>query len=142
MKQTTTHQPKRNLNRFIYNFHDSHALMKAMSLLLIVNCSSNDDDGDIAVCERHHHNQVGFHYKNMGVRSLDRMVENEIKRKLADQVLFGELEAGGDVEILLGKDKKSLDFKFHATPSKSDTIPKSKAANNKNSNIKNTAGKG
>ena len=83
--------------------------------------------------------------KNMGARPLARVVENEIKRKLADQVLFGELEAGGEVEILLGKDKKSLDFKFHATPPKSDKIPKSKAAkptSKKTSKVKNTAGKG
>ena len=72
-------------------------------------------------------------------------LKNEIKRKLADQVLFGELEAGGEVEILLGKDKKSLDFKFHATPPKSDKIPKSKAtkpASKKTSKVKNSAGKG
>lgn len=48
--------------------------------------------------------------KKMGARPMQRLIMDEIKKPLSEQILFGELEQGGAVEVTL-KDSK-LSFKF------------------------------
>ena len=45
-----------------------------------------------------------------GARPLARVIENEVTRKLTDEILFGALEDGGHVEV--GFDGKELSFSF------------------------------
>ena len=40
----------------------------------------------------------------MGARPMARVIQENIKRPLAEQLLFGELEQGGDVRIVVGDD--------------------------------------
>jgi ATP-dependent Clp protease ATP-binding subunit ClpA len=51
-----------------------------------------------------------------GARPLARLIENEVTRKLTDELLFGALENGGHVEV--GHDGKELVFTF--TPTKTE----------------------
>jgi ATP-dependent Clp protease ATP-binding subunit ClpA len=45
----------------------------------------------------------------MGARPMKRVIQNQIKRPLADDLLFGDLANGGEVEVLLSrKDGKQL----------------------------------
>ncbi len=44
--------------------------------------------------------------KNMGARPLARLIQDVIKKPLADEVLFGALKNGGVVKVDVGKDKK------------------------------------
>lgn len=51
--------------------------------------------------------------KTMGARPLGRLIQDEIKRPLADKLLFGELEKGGHAKALLSKEGKVT---FDITP--------------------------
>ena len=46
-----------------------------------------------------------------GARPLGRLIQKEVKDRLADRILFGELAAGGSVRVALG-DGKELEFTF------------------------------
>ena len=48
----------------------------------------------------------------MGARPMERVIQENIKRPLADEILFGELSDGGTVRITLGKNKDKLTLKF------------------------------
>ena len=51
----------------------------------------------------------------MGARPLGRVIQEHIKKPLADQILFGELKKGGLVKVDIDPaDKDRLDF--HITP--------------------------
>ena len=58
--------------------------------------------------------------KNMGARPLARLIQETIKKPLADEVLFGKLKNGGVVKVGVGKDAKlSLAYEPHdSKPSK------------------------
>lgn len=47
----------------------------------------------------------------LGAREIRRIIENEIKRKLSDEILFGKLKNGGSVKITTTKDGLKLNFK-------------------------------
>lgn len=47
----------------------------------------------------------------LGAREIRRIMENEIKRKLSDEILFGKLKSGGSVKITTSKDELKLNFK-------------------------------
>ncbi len=49
----------------------------------------------------------------MGARPLERLVQNEIKKQLADEILFGSLQHGGLVTVKLEDDKLALEFQQH-----------------------------
>ena len=44
----------------------------------------------------------------MGARPLERVIQEELKRPLTDELLFGQLEKGGHVIIELNDSKESL----------------------------------
>jgi ATP-dependent Clp protease ATP-binding subunit ClpA len=46
----------------------------------------------------------------MGARPMARLVQEKIKRPLADELLFGQLSEGGHVRVLLHDDELALDF--------------------------------
>jgi ATP-dependent Clp protease ATP-binding subunit ClpA len=48
--------------------------------------------------------------KNMGARPMARVIQQEIKKELAHELLFGELKDGGSVKISLKKDKLSFEI--------------------------------
>jgi ATP-dependent Clp protease ATP-binding subunit ClpA len=56
-----------------------------------------------------------------GARPLNRLIENEIARVLADEVLFGKLAKGGKVHIDVADDK--LAFTYSETPAPIRPIP-------------------
>jgi len=53
----------------------------------------------------------------MGARPMARLIQDTIRRALADELLFGRLQHGGKVSIDLGEDEKiTLKFEEEATP--------------------------
>ena len=46
----------------------------------------------------------------MGARPMERLVEREIRKPLADELLFGKLSEGGNVKVSVKKDKISLEI--------------------------------
>jgi ATP-dependent Clp protease ATP-binding subunit ClpA len=68
--------------------------------------------------------------EQMGARPMARVIQEHIKKPLADEVLFGKLKAGGHVRVVLGKDENGvdkLDFEFLDGPitPKPEKIPAS-----------------
>jgi ATP-dependent Clp protease ATP-binding subunit ClpA len=53
----------------------------------------------------------------MGARPMQRLIQDTIRRALADELLFGRLQHGGKVTIDIGEDEKiKLTFEEEATP--------------------------
>ena len=55
----------------------------------------------------------------MGARPMARVIQEHIKKALADEVLFGKLKAGGHVRVVVEKDetgKDKLGFEFIEGP--------------------------
>jgi ATP-dependent Clp protease ATP-binding subunit ClpA len=57
-----------------------------------------------------------------GARPLARMIENEIARVLADELLFGKLAKGGNVTVDLADDRLSFNFAGAAAPARQPTL--------------------
>ncbi|HWA30301.1 MAG TPA: ATP-dependent Clp protease ATP-binding subunit ClpA, partial [Rhizomicrobium sp.] len=47
-----------------------------------------------------------------GARPLARVIQDNIKKPLADEILFGKLKNGGTVRVLLDRDNDKLAFEF------------------------------
>ncbi len=52
-----------------------------------------------------------------GARPLARVIQDSIKKPLADEVLFGKLARGGTVRVMLKADKSGLEFEIIEAPS-------------------------
>ena len=52
----------------------------------------------------------------MGARPMARLVQEKIKRPLADELLFGKLSAGGHVRVILKDDELALDLAAETAP--------------------------
>ena len=46
----------------------------------------------------------------MGARPMARLIEKEIRKPLADELLFGQLSDGGTVKVGVNKDKLSIEI--------------------------------
>jgi ATP-dependent Clp protease ATP-binding subunit ClpA len=49
---------------------------------------------------------------SFGARPLARVIQDHIKKPLADEILFGQLKDGGTVRVLLDREKDKLAFEF------------------------------
>ena len=49
--------------------------------------------------------------KNMGARPLSRLIQEEVKKPIAEEILYGVLEKGGTVNVSLKKDKLNFVYK-------------------------------
>ena len=58
--------------------------------------------------------------KTFGARSMARLIQTEVKQVLADEILFGQLEEGGEVEIDL--DDEKLTFSYAPTASDKEEL--------------------
>ncbi len=67
-----------------------------------------------------------------GARPLARVIQENIKKPLADEILFGRLKDGGTVRVLLDREKDALAFEFipaaEAKPRSPQKPPKKKPA--------------
>jgi ATP-dependent Clp protease ATP-binding subunit ClpA len=67
----------------------------------------------------------------MGARPMSRVIQEHIKKALADEVLFGKLKAGGHVRVIVVKDESGADklgFEYLDGPvtPKPEKIPEAK----------------
>ena len=49
---------------------------------------------------------------SFGARPLARVIQEHIKKPLADEILFGKLKNGGTVRVLLDRENDKLAFEF------------------------------
>ena len=62
----------------------------------------------------------------MGARPMKRVIQNQIKRPLADDLLFGKLADGGQVDVTLTKKGiKKLKIRTRAKTGPQKALPKS-----------------
>ena len=81
--------------------------------------------------------------ERMGARPLSRVIQEHIKKQLADEVLFGKLKRGGTVKVTVEKKEDGGDgLKLEAIPDRrpAKPKPKPKAANAKKSSPKTKPG--
>ena len=65
----------------------------------------------------------------MGARPLARVIQEHIKKQLADEVLFGKLKKGGTVKVTVEKDSNGKNgLKLEAIPDKKPAKPPKEAA--------------
>ena len=60
-----------------------------------------------------------------GARPLARVIQDNIKKPLADEILFGDLKDGGTVRVLLDREKDRLAFEFIPAKEAKPRAPKS-----------------
>ncbi len=48
----------------------------------------------------------------MGARPMARLIQDQIKKPLSEEILFGQLEKGGSVKVKLNSDTKELEFEI------------------------------
>ncbi|SIT65773.1 ATP-dependent Clp protease ATP-binding subunit ClpA [Ectothiorhodosinus mongolicus] len=53
----------------------------------------------------------------MGARPMARVIQEHIKKPLAEEVLFGRLSEGGEVHVIVDNDKLALNYETEAVPS-------------------------
>jgi ATP-dependent Clp protease ATP-binding subunit ClpA len=58
-----------------------------------------------------------------GARPLARVIQDHIKKPLADEILFGKLKNGGTVRVLLDRDKDTLAFEFITDDGRQKALP-------------------
>ena len=56
--------------------------------------------------------KIGFD-PQMGARPLSRIIDQEIKKPLSHEILFGKLEKGGVVTVAIDEKEQKIIFKFH-----------------------------
>jgi ATP-dependent Clp protease ATP-binding subunit ClpA len=66
-----------------------------------------------------------------GARPLARVIQDNIKKPLADEILFGRLKGGGTVRVLLDREKDALAFEFLPAAEAKPRPPKSRNAKKK-----------
>jgi ATP-dependent Clp protease ATP-binding subunit ClpA len=63
-----------------------------------------------------------------GARPLTRIIQEHVKKPLAEELLFGKLANGGAVEVIMAKGGKALDFRFPGSKDKATKPRKPKKA--------------
>ncbi len=66
--------------------------------------------------------------ENYGARPLSRVIQDHVKRPLADEILFGHLKGGGSVKIGVKDDK--ITFDFNVAKQKSKKVSRQKQTHN------------
>lgn len=92
---------------------DAHILKIVDKFIIILESKLNKMGIDLEVSQnaREHLAKVGFDPK-MGARPLARIVDNEIKKPLSQEILFGKLEKGGRVLVDFDVSTQKIIFKF------------------------------
>ena len=54
---------------------------------------------------------------------MQRVIQEHIKRSLAEELLFGELEQGGDVSVSLNPEKDGLLVEVEVRPAEEEQAP-------------------
>ena len=58
----------------------------------------------------------------MGARPMARVIQEHIKRPLAEELLFGRLAGGGQVLVSVAEDRSKLEFEFTSAPEPAVTV--------------------
>ncbi|HUP57335.1 MAG TPA: hypothetical protein VM598_07785, partial [Bdellovibrionota bacterium] len=59
----------------------------------------------------------------MGARPLRRLIEDKLKKPLAEEILFGKLQDGGVVAVTMDGDEPKFAFRKGLVPAPPQTVP-------------------
>lgn len=92
---------------------DAHVLKIVDKFIIILESKLNKMGIDLEVSQnaREHLAKIGFDPK-MGARPLARIIDNEIKKPLAHEILFGKLVKGGKVLVDFDVSSQKIGFNF------------------------------
>jgi ATP-dependent Clp protease ATP-binding subunit ClpA len=62
----------------------------------------------------------------LGARPMNRLIQDQIKKPLANEILFGRLESGGHVRVILKDGAPAFEIEGKPTPAESGTTEPSK----------------
>lgn len=92
---------------------DSQILKIVDKFLLILESKLHEKSVELKVLDsaREYLAKIGFDPK-MGARPIARIIDNEIKKPLSHEILFGKLEKGGVVTVFFDEESQKIGFKF------------------------------
>ncbi|MEG3768087.1 ATP-dependent Clp protease ATP-binding subunit ClpA [Alteromonas sp. 14N.309.X.WAT.G.H12] len=95
-----------------FNHLDTDVILQVVDKFIIELQAQLDTKGvslEVTAAARAYLAEKGYD-KSMGARPMSRLIKEEIKKELANELLFGELHKGGNVKVDLGENK--LEFSF------------------------------
>lgn len=95
-----------------FNHLDSEVILQVVDKFIIELQAQLDVKGvslEVTSAARAYLAEKGYD-KAMGARPMARLIKNEIKKELANELLFGELSKGGNVKVDLGDDKLTFNY--------------------------------
>ncbi|RDV26167.1 ATP-dependent Clp protease ATP-binding subunit ClpA [Alteromonas aestuariivivens] len=95
-----------------FNHLDSEIILQVVDKFIIELQAQLDTKGvslEVTAAARAYLAEKGYD-KSMGARPMARLIKEEIKKELANELLFGELSKGGNVRVDLGEDKLVFEF--------------------------------
>ncbi|MBU2977063.1 ATP-dependent Clp protease ATP-binding subunit ClpA [Alteromonas sp. C1M14] len=95
-----------------FNHLDTDVILQVVDKFIIELQAQLDTKGvslEVTAAARAYLAEKGYD-KSMGARPMSRLIKEEIKKELANELLFGELNKGGNVKVDLGENK--LEFSF------------------------------
>ena len=104
---------------------DSETVMKVVDKFLLeleAQLSEKNVNIEVSFEAREWLAQHGFDAA-MGARPMQRVIQEHIKRPLAEELLFGQLEGGGEVSVTLDSEKAELVVKVDTIPAEEQEAP-------------------
>ena len=95
-----------------FNHLDSEVILQVVDKFIIELQAQLDVKGvslEVTSAARAYLAEKGYD-KGMGARPMARLIKNEIKKELANELLFGELSKGGNVKVELDIDKLTFSY--------------------------------
>ena len=113
LKRVFTPEFRNRLDAIIqFNPLDKNVIISVVNKFLVELQAQLDDKKvvlEIDDAVREYLAQKGYD-RLMGARPMNRLIQDEIKKPLAEQILFGDLVNGGTVSIRLTKDKQGIEL--------------------------------
>ncbi|NVK57862.1 MAG: ATP-dependent Clp protease ATP-binding subunit ClpA [Alteromonadaceae bacterium] len=100
-----------------FNHLDSEVILQVVDKFIIELQAQLDTKGvslEVSAAARAHLAEKGYD-KSMGARPMSRLIQESLKKELANELLFGKLSKGGDVRIDLKDDKLVFDYNSEDT---------------------------
>ncbi|QJR82421.1 ATP-dependent Clp protease ATP-binding subunit ClpA [Alteromonas pelagimontana] len=95
-----------------FNHLDSEVILQVVDKFIIELQAQLDNKGvslEVSAAARAYLAEKGYD-KGMGARPMARLIKDEIKKELANELLFGELNKGGNVKVDLSEDKLTFSY--------------------------------
>lgn len=108
-----------------FNHLDADIILQVVDKFIIELQAQLDEKGvslEVSNAAREYLADKGYD-KAMGARPMARVIQNELKKELANELLFGELSSGGDVKVDFKDEKLTFEFASSTKAKDSEAEP-------------------